>query len=189
VAWLKDQLGLIQSAAESESIAGSVPDNGGVYLVPAFAGLSAPHWSPGARAAIVGLSGGSTRAHIVRAALESIAYQARDVVQMMRDRAGVQLATIHADGGATRNRMLMQFIADMTGLEVNVADIPDCSPLGAAMAGMLGMGVAPSLQALRNLPRRETPYRPAMDRAQADRLYRGWHIAVSQVLEGIRVQE
>src|SRR5207247_1679610 len=98
-----------------------------------FAGLSAPYWSPGARAAIVGMTAHTNRNHIIRAALESIAYQLRDVLSAMKERAGVDLQTIHADGGATRNRLLMQFIADMTGLEITVAPIAECSPLGAAM--------------------------------------------------------
>src|SRR6185295_13990679 len=135
IAWLKDQLGLIQSAEETESAACAIADNGGVYLVPAFAGLSAPHWSPGARAAIVGMSAHTNRNHVIRAALESIAYQLKDVLCAMQQNGGVKLRTIHADGGATRNRFLMQFIADMTGLEVSVAQMPDCSPLGTALAG------------------------------------------------------
>src|SRR5207247_1463691 len=97
----------------------AIANNGGVYLVPAFGGLSAPHWLPGARAAIVGLSAHSNRNHIIRAALESIAYQIRDVLDMMKSRAGVELRTINADGGATRNQFLTQFIADITGMEVN----------------------------------------------------------------------
>src|SRR6185295_15249128 len=148
IAWLKDQLGLIQSAEETESAACAIADNGGVYLVPAFAGLSAPHWSPGARAAIVGMSAHTNRNHIIRAALESIAYQIRDVLDVMRDRASVELRTINADGGATRNRFLMQFIADITGLEVNAAQVAECSPLGAAMAGMIGMKLHDSFDAL-----------------------------------------
>jgi glycerol kinase len=184
VAWLKDQLGLIRDVAETEAAASAVDDNGGVYLVPAFAGLSAPYWSPSARAAIVGMSAHTVRHHIIRAALESIAYQLRDVLDAMRDRGGVELRTINVDGGATRNRFLMQFIADMTGLEINVAQMPDCSPLGAAMAGALGMGMYGSMDELANLPRETTEYRPQMRCEQADALYRGWQRAVKQVLAG-----
>src|SRR5439155_4593818 len=169
IAWLKDQLGLIRSADETEAAALSVADNGGVYLVPAFAGLSAPYWSPHARAAIVGLSAHSTRAHVIRAALESIAYQIRDVLEMMKSRAGVDLKTIHADGGATRNKFLMQFIADMTRLEVIAAPIPECSPLGAALAGALGMRVYNSLDDLERIPRADAvTYRPTMLSDRAD---------------------
>src|SRR5205823_7272013 len=135
IAWHRDQLALIQSAEETEPAARSIPDNGGVYLVPAFAGLGAPHWSPSARAAIVGMSSHTNRNHIIRAALESIAYQLRDVLEMMKNRDGDGFSSIHADGGATRNAFLMQFIADIIGLEVTAAQIPDCSPLGAALAG------------------------------------------------------
>jgi glycerol kinase len=184
IAWLKDQLGLIQSADQTEAIALAAKNNGGVYLVPAFAGLSAPYWSPDARAAIVGMSAHTDRKHIVRAALESIAYQLRDVLDAMRERFGGDLRVINADGGATRNRFLMQFIADMVGLEIAVAQIPDCSPLGAVLAGLLGMGVHASLDELEKLPRQMTRYQPAMPRQQADQLYAGWQRAVKQVLAG-----
>jgi glycerol kinase len=184
VAWLKDQLGLIRDASETEAAAQSVADNGGVYLVPAFAGLSAPYWSPDARAAIVGMTAHANRNHVIRAALESIGYQLRDVLGAMRERAGVDLRTINADGGATRNRFLMQFIADITGLEITVAQMPDCSPLGAAMAGALGSGAYKSLDELAKLPRETTTYRPVMSREEANRLHHGWQRAVQQVLSG-----
>jgi glycerol kinase len=182
IAWLKDQLGLISSAEETEAVATSVADNGGVYLVPAFAGLSAPYWSPDARAAIVGLSSHSDRRHVIRAALESIAYQLRDVLDSMKSRAGVELRTINADGGATRNKFLMQFIADVTGLEVTVAQMPDCSSLGAAMAGALGCGVYKSFDELAALPREVVTYRPRMASAEIEKLLVGWKRAVAQVL-------
>lgn len=185
IEWLRNQLGLIQNAAETEALATAIADNGGVYLVPAFVGLSAPHWSPGARAAIVGLSSHSNRNHIVRAALESIAYQIHDVLEAMRQQAGVTLQTIHADGGATRNAFLMQFIADITGVTIAAADIPDCSPLGAAMAGMLGSGAVGSIETLTQLPRAQTMYHPRMPALQADALRAGWRRAVGQVLAGV----
>ena len=182
IAWLRNQLGLIKSADECEAAATEVSDNGGVYLVPAFAGLSAPYWSAGARAAIVGMSAHSNRNHIIRAALESIAYQLRDVLDSMRSRAGVELKAINADGGATRNAFLMQFIADVTGLEVTVAQMPDCSSLGAAMAGALGMGVYSSLDELAALPSKTVTYRPRMEGEQVGKLLAGWKRAVAQVL-------
>jgi glycerol kinase len=185
IAWLKDQLGLIRSADETEAAATSVADNGGVYLVPAFAGLGAPHWQPDARAAIVGLTAHATRAHVIRAALESIAYQIRDALDAMRSRAGVELATIRADGGATRNAFLMQFIADITGLEVAAATLPECSPLGAALAGAVGMGIYPSLEAVAALPDDVVTYRPRMPGAEVNELLAGWRRAVDQVLAGI----
>ncbi|MCS7034841.1 MAG: glycerol kinase GlpK [Phycisphaerae bacterium] len=185
IEWLRNQLGLIRDAAETEALATAVPDNGGVYLVPAFVGLGAPHWSPGARAAIVGLSAHSNRNHVVRAALESIAYQIHDALDAMRRQAGVTLQTIHADGGATRNAFLMQFIADITGVSIAAAEMPDCSPLGAAMAGMLGSGVVTSMDELSRLPHRQTLYQPRMPQAQAEALRSGWRRAVRQVLAGV----
>ncbi|HWP39316.1 MAG TPA: glycerol kinase GlpK [Tepidisphaeraceae bacterium] len=184
IEWLKNQLGLIRDAAETEAAAASVPDNGGVYLVPAFAGLSAPYWSAGARAAIVGMTAHTNRNHIIRAALESIAYQIRDVLDAMKHSAAIQLRAINADGGATRNRLLMQFIADLTGLEVNASRIAECSPLGAAMAGMLGLGVHRSMDELARLPREVQTHRPQMSPQQVERLHSGWKRAVRQVLAG-----
>ena len=145
IAWLKDQLGLIQTSAEVGPLAATVEDNGGVYLVPAFAGLSAPYWSPDARAAIVGLSAFTRREHIVRAAEEAIAYQIRDVLDMMRTDANLTLENLHADGGPTRDGFLMQFTADMTGVELIVSEVSESSAWGAAMAGLLGLGLCSSL--------------------------------------------
>jgi glycerol kinase len=182
IAWLKDQLGLIPSARESAALASAVPDNGGVYLVPAFAGLSAPYWSPQARAAIVGLTAHSSRNHVVRAAEESIAYQLRDVLEMMKAEAGVALQCIHADGGPTADPFLMQFTADMLGLELRVASVPDCSALGAVLAGRLGQGLFSNLKELSRLPREFTYFRPAMSSDLAERYYAGWKQAVKRVL-------
>ena len=130
------------------------------------------------------MSAHTNRNTIIRAALESIAYQLRDVLDGMRTGSGAELRAINADGGATKNRFLMQFIADMTGLEVNAAQIPDCSPLGAAMAGMVGMGLVGSVDALRQLPREVVTYSPQMPREQVERFYAGWKRAVKQVLAG-----
>jgi len=185
IQWLKDQLGIIQNPQETEAAACAVADNGGVYLVPAFSGLSAPHWSPRARAAIVGMTAHTNRNHIIRAALESIAYQIRDALEMMNTRANVDLQTINADGGATRNRFLMQFIADITGLEVTLAQMPDCSPLGAAMAGMLGMRIHRSFDDLAALPREVVTYRPKMSANLVQQFVAGWKRAVKQVLAGV----
>jgi glycerol kinase len=182
ISWLKDQLGLIDSSAQSEELALSVPDSGGVYLVPAFAGLSAPYWSTTARAAIIGLTAGSNRAHIVRAGLESIAYQLRDVLEMMRQDAGLELQNIQCDGGPTANRMLMQFTADLSGLELVVADIPDISPLGAALAGGLAVGLYDTLEDIAALPRPVAVYKPQMPREEAESKYAGWQEAVQRVL-------
>ena len=182
VEWLKNQLGLIEDASQTEAMATAVEDNGGVYLVPAFAGLSAPYWSQTARAAILGMTAHTTRNHVVRAALESIAYQIRDVLEMMKTDADVPLACIHADGGAAVNRFLVQFIADVVGIDLNVAQVPDFSPLGAALAGMLGMGVYGSLDDLAALPRDGVLYRPTMDEQTAAMYYDGWKSAVARLL-------
>ena len=182
IAWLKDQLGLITNVAETAALADSVPDNGGVYLVPAFSGLSAPYWKPDARAAIVGMTAHTRREHIVRAALESIAYQIRDVLEMMQEETGVRPRVLHADGGPTRNEFLMQFTADIAGVELEVAEVAESSAWGAAMAGLLGLGVVASLDELAALPRSTRSYRPSMPSSDANELYAGWQAAVQRVL-------
>lgn len=181
IAWLRDQLGLIGDAAECEGLARAVPDNGGVYLVPAFAGLSPPYAKADARAAILGLTPHSRREHVVRAGLEAIGYQIRDVLDMLARDAAAAASTVFADGGPTRNTFLMQFVADITGVEIVVSDLPESSALGAAMAGMLGLGWYASLDELTALPRRLMRYRPSLPRAEADRLLAGWHAAVQRV--------
>lgn len=180
IQWLRDQLQLIKSADETQALAESVRDNGGVYLVPAFVGLSAPHWCPQARAAIVGMSAHSTRAHVVRAALESIAYQVRDVLEMMRDQTRVQLRRIHADGGAIRNRFLMQFTADITDAEVQISPIAAASPLGAVLCGSVGAEVA----TLKQLPPNTSAecYHRQMAVESVNHCYAGWKAAVARVL-------
>jgi len=182
IEWLKNQLSLIQSAAEVEQLALRVKDNGGVYLVPAFAGLSAPYWSPKARAAIVGMTAHTNKAHVVRAALESISYQIRDVLDMMRADAKVKLQSLYADGGPTRNKFLMQFTADLTHTEIKVAEITESSAWGAAMNGLLGLGIYKSLADLEKLPRPQTVFRPTMVAAEVARLHAGWQAAVKRVL-------
>ena len=182
IEWLRTQLGIIKHAGEVEKLARSVKDNGGVYLIPAFAGLSAPYWAPDARAAIVGMSGFTTREHIVRAAQEAIAYQIRDVLDMMRADAKVRLKTLHCDGGPTKNDFLMQFTADLTGAEIQVAEVAESSAWGAAMSGLLGLGLCKSLGELAHLPRRQKKFRPQMKPAEVKRLHTGWTQAVKRVL-------
>jgi glycerol kinase len=182
IEWLKNQLGLIQSANEVEKIATSIADNGGVYLVPAFAGLSAPHWSPDARAAILGMTGFTKKAHIVRAAQEAIAYQIRDVLDMMRADAKIKLQMLHADGGSTRNGFLMQFTADITGIELKVSEVAESSAWGAAMMGLLGLGIYKSPAELARLPRATKTFRPQMNSKLVEKNYDGWQQAVKRVL-------
>ena len=182
IAWLKNQLGLIHDPGEIEKMATSIKDTGGVYLVPAFAGLSAPYWSPDARAAIVGMTGHTRKEHVVRAAQEAIAYQIRDVLDMMRADASVKLQSLHADGGPTRNKFLMQFTADLTRTEIKAAEITESSAWGAAMNGLLGLGVYKALDQLATLPRAQQVYRPQMKLIEATEFYRGWQQAVRRVL-------
>lgn len=180
--WLRDQLRLIDRVEELEGLATAVPDNGGVYLVPAFSGLGFPHWAPAARGALVGLSTHSDRRHVARAALESIAFQVGDALSSMRDEADVPLKTLHCDGGATGNRFLMQFTAEMTGATLAVSPMADCSALGVARAGLLGLGEVSSMAELAALPGEHLTYSPQLDPTAADRLHEGWAHAVRQAI-------
>jgi len=182
IAWICNQLELLESPADSEAHATSIPDTNGVYLVPAFVGLGAPYWEPGVRGAILGLTPGSTRAHVVRAGLEGIAYRIRDVLAMMADEAGLPLQFIHADGGAVANRFLMQFTADMLGITVRVSSLPELSALGAVFSGLLGIGAVQTTAALLQLPIESIDFEPKMDREKADTYYSGWKAAVQKVL-------
>ena len=182
VSWLQNQLGLIDDPGDTGKMATAEKDNGGVYLVPAFAGLSAPYWSRTARAAIVGMTAHTNKNHVVRAALESIAYQIRDVLDMMQADADVQLKQIYCDGGASTNSFLMQFMSDMVGLELKVPDTFELSPLGAALSGALGIGIYTSLEDLSGLSRRFTTYEPQMDAQLVEKYYNGWKQAVARVL-------
>ena len=182
IVWLRDQLKLIEDSVETEALANSVEDNGGVYLVPAFVGLSAPYWRADVQGAVVGLTPSSTRAHVVRAALESIAYQVRDVLGLMARDAGVPLERVQADGGAVSNKFLMQFVADMVGLQVRAAQLPELSALGAVFSGLLGTGEVESLAALETLAASFDDYEPQMPEAQIESNYAGWQAAVQRVL-------
>lgn len=182
ITWLRDQLGLFSSPTETEAMATSLDSNGGVFLVPAFSGLGAPYWAEHARAAIVGLSAHSDRRHVVRAALESIGYQLRDVLDSMRGDTGVALQRLHGDGGATANRFLMQFCADISGVDLRVANNPNLSALGAAWMGMLGLGIHTDFSDLAKLPQEGETYQPHVPEATAAQWLSGWHSAVKQVL-------
>jgi glycerol kinase len=182
VAWLKDRLEVLRSADETEALASGLPDNGGVYLVPAFVGLGAPWWRPDARAAIVGLTPHSTRAHVARAALEAIAYQIRDVLDAMAAESGRPLVELSADGGMVENAFLVQFIADVARVDVRASTVPELSALGAALAGMLGTGVHSSLDDLRRLDLGVRRYSPEMPKDRADALHAEWQRAVARTL-------
>lgn len=180
VQWLRDGLGVIQSAAETEHLARSVPDNGGVYFVPALTGLGAPHWDPRARGAIFGLTRGSTRAHLARAALEAMCYQTCDVVEAMSAESGVALSELRADGGAAGNAWLMQFQADILGVPVDVPVIRETTALGAAYLAGLGTGFWPDRATIDAHWRRERRFLPAMDHSVRRRLLAQWRRAVER---------
>jgi glycerol kinase len=182
IEWMTNQMRLIQGAGEVEKLALSVPDNGGVYFVPAFAGLSAPHWAPQARAAITGMTAFTQREHIVRAAQEAIAYQIRDVLDMMAVDSGIKLRALHADGGPTRNHFLMAFTADVTRTPLIVSDVPEASAWGAAMNGLLGLKIYRSLDELSRLEGGSQRFLPKMKPKQAKQLHDGWMAAVKRAL-------
>lgn len=182
IAWLRDQLQLIDDVAQTEALANSIPDNGGVFLVPAFVGLSAPYWRADVQGAIVGLTPASTKAHIVRAALESIAYQVRDVLGLMADDADTSLSYVQADGGAVRNQFLMQFTADMLGFEVRSSQLPELSALGAVFSGLLGMNTLQSLDDLVKTEQAFALHQPTMAKATVEQHYARWKVAVQRVL-------
>ncbi|HTT63842.1 MAG TPA: glycerol kinase GlpK [Bryobacteraceae bacterium] len=180
VQWLRDKLGLIQTAAESEALAVSAPDNGGVYLVPAFVGLGAPYWDAGARGILCGLTRSSDRAHIARATLESIAYQTRELIDAMQADAGEQILELRVDGGAAANNFLMQFQADLLGCPiVRPADI-ETTALGAAYLAGLAQGFWKSVAEVESFWRAERRFEPAMDASTRDRLFSGWKDAVAR---------
>jgi glycerol kinase len=176
--WLRDGIGLLAAAAESEEIARSLEGNEGVYFVPALAGLGSPHWEPEARGVIAGLSRGTRRAHLVRAALEAIAYQTRDVLDAM----DLELEVLRADGGGSANAFLMQFQADVARLPVEVPAERETTALGAAALAGLAVGVWPTTGEIAAAWRRAARYEPRMDAAEADRLLSEWHRAVSRAL-------
>ena len=179
VQWLRDGLGLIESASETEVLAGSLEDNGGVYFVPALTGLGSPHWDPYARGTIVGLTRGSGRAHLARAALESIAYQTVDAVRAMEAACGTSLQELRADGGATANRWLMQFQADVLGVPVVVPEIADTTALGAAYLAGVGTGAWTIDQVSRSW-RGKQRYEPAMSEDQREALLESWRRALER---------
>lgn len=180
VQWLRDGLGLIQNAAEIESLAASVTDANGVYLVPAFAGLGAPHWDAYARGAMFGLTRGTSAAHIARAALESIAFQSADVLFAMERDAGLQIAELRVDGGAAANALLMQFQADLLGVPVVRPAIQETTALGAAYLAGLATGVWRSPDELTALWQRERTFSPTMSRDEAASRMAEWNRAVER---------
>lgn len=180
VQWLRDGLGIIGDAAESETMAESVPDTGGVFFVPAFTGLGAPYWDAEARGTITGLTRGTSRAHIVRATLESIAYQVRDVVECMESDTGLRTPVLRADGGGSANSFLMQFQADQLGVPVEVPEVAETTALGAAYLAGLAVGFWDDQETVLRQWRLSRRYEPKMDPQVKDALYSGWKRAVER---------
>jgi glycerol kinase len=180
IQWLRDQMGLIRQAADSEAIAASVPDTGGVYFVPAFVGLGAPHWDADARGLVTGITRSTMPAHIVRAALESIAFQTRELVDAMQADCAQRVSELRVDGAAAANNFLMQFQADILGCPiVRPADI-ETTALGAAYLAGLGVGFWKDVQELEQFWRPERRFEPVMDPAHRDRLFGEWTSAVAR---------
>jgi len=180
VQWLRDELGLIASAEESHALAASVPDSNGVYVVPAFVGLGAPHWDPNARGAIFGLTRGSNRAHIVRATLESIAYQTRDVIEAVEADSGVTLSELRVGGGAAANDLLLQMQADILGREVVRPAVLETTALGAAYLAGLASGYWKDPGDVSRNWREDRRFKPQMQAEQREQLYTGWKRAVER---------
>ncbi|MFT3785213.1 MAG: glycerol kinase GlpK [Tepidisphaeraceae bacterium] len=183
VQWLRDNLGIIEQSSDVEALARSVPDNGGVYIVPAFGGLFAPYWRADARGAIVGLTRHSTKAHLARAALEATAYQTRDVLEAMRkDAEQVALKGLKVDGGMAGNELLMQFQSDQIGLPVTRPRVTETTAQGAVYAAGLAVGFWSGLDELRAIWQEDRTWTPAMEIDQREALYRDWKRAVERSL-------
>ena len=180
VQWLRDEMGLIETSEESESLAASVPDSNGVYLVPAFVGLGAPHWDPHARGALLGLTRGANRAHVVRAALESLAYQSRDVIDAVEADSGVQLDELRVDGGAAANDLLLQMQADILGRDVVRPAVTETTALGAAYLAGLATGFWKGRQEVTANWREDRRFSPRMAADRREELYAGWQRAVER---------
>lgn len=182
IKWLRDSLKMLSSAEESETFARSVEDAGGIYFVPAFTGLGAPYWDPHARASIVGMTLNSSREHIVRAALESLGYQTRDLLAAMLSDSHSDIKTLRVDGGMITNNWLLQLLADMLNVEVQRPKCIETTALGAAYLAGLQAGVYQSLDDIAKLWQMHAAFKPEMPRTQCDQLYKGWKNAVARVL-------
>ena len=180
IQWLRDELGLISSAGETEGLCREVPDTCGVYLVPAFVGLGAPYWDPYARGCLTGLTRGANRCHIVRAAVESMAYQTYDVLHAMEQDAGIPLAELRVDGGAAANSFLLQFQSDITGVPVLRPSTLETTALGAAYLAGLAVGYWADLSEIRRNWQVSAAFSPAAESEKIKEKLAGWHHAVRQ---------
>jgi glycerol kinase len=189
VQWLRDGLGLIKSASEIEELARSVPDSGGVIVVPAFAGLGAPHWRPDARAAITGITRGTTKAHLARATLEGIALQNVDILRAMERDSGRPLTMLKVDGGAAANNLLMQFQADVLDADVVRPKVSETTALGAAYAAGLATGFWDNQEDLRENWAEDKRWEPTMDSAKRDEYYKFWKKAVTRTFDWFEAED
>jgi glycerol kinase len=180
VQWLRDGLGVIRNSADVEALAATVPDSGGVYFVPAFTGLGSPHWDPHARGTLVGLTRGTTAAHVARAALESIAFQSAEVLSAMQNDAGQPLVELRVDGGATANNLLMQFQADVLGVPVVRPAVTETTALGSAYLAGLAVGFWSSPDEVAANWRVERRFEPRMTRDEASARLASWSRAVAR---------
>jgi glycerol kinase len=182
VQWLRDGLRIITSAPESEKLARSLKDNGGVYFVPALVGLGAPYWDQDCRGAIFGITRGTKAAHLARAALEAMCYQTRDVLEAMKKDSGLGVKSLKIDGGASANDFLCQFQADILGIEVVRPRVIETTSLGAAYLAGLGAGFWKDSRQIRNCWQAERIFKPQMSRPASEKLYNGWKEAVQRTL-------
>lgn len=180
IQWLKDGLGIIKNSAECSELAGKVPDTGGVYLVPAFTGICAPYWDMYARGTIVGITRGTTKEHVARSAMESIAYQTRDVLEAMEADSGEKARSLRVDGGATKSEFLMQFQADILGIEVERPVVTEMAALGACYLAGLGVGFWESKEEIAGQWKIEKIFKPNMKESRRDELYADWKRAVER---------
>jgi glycerol kinase len=187
VQWLRDQLGIISGASETETLARQVPDNGGVYFVPAFSGLFAPYWRSDARGAIVGLSRFNTNAHLARATLEAICYQSKDVADAMEKDSGVKLEVLKVDGGVTANELCMQMQADILGVPVSKPVVAETTALGAAYAAGLAVGFWNNTDELVQNWNEDKRWSPEWNDEQRAEGYKGWEKAVQRTLDWVDV--
>ena len=182
--WLRDGLGIIKSSSEIEELAMTVPDNGGVYFVPALTGLGAPYWDQYARGTICGLSRGTTAAHIARAALEGIAFETMDIVNAMEKDSGIKLSELKVDGGASRNNLMMQFQADILGTKVIRPQITETTALGACYLAGLAVGYWDSLEDIKRQWVAESVFTPLAPAEKVVELKEGWADAIKRTLSG-----
>ena len=182
VQWLRDGLGMIRASADTEKLARSVPDSGGVYFVPAFVGLGAPYWDAYARGSITGLTRATTKAHIVRATLEAMAYQTADVLSVMQQEVGTEVQALKVDGGASANGFLLQFQSDITGMRIVRPACIETTALGAACLAGLAVGIYESTDHIRAVNKADASFAPTMESKQRDELYLGWKRAIKRTL-------